>query len=792
MKQILRGFFEALFGRELELRVRLFHVLAITGVVICIIMTGVSIAGEMWISAGINFVTGVISLWLLLYSARKKRYQFCYYVSIGVIFFMLFPTLFFVGGGYQGGMSFFFVFAAVFTVYMLDGWMMLAVTTLELVFYSYLCQLVYLHPESVLPFASEQAVVVDIIVGMVTVSIALGGTMFVQVRMYRKQQNELEQARRTADAANQAKSAFLANMSHEVRTPIHMILGMNEIIHRESGSSAVQDYSEKIEETGKMLLSLVDSVLDVSKIESGKMELIPAPYETANLVRNLILIGRTHCKKKNLEFRTVIEEDLPQRMYGDLAHIRQIATNFLSNSAKYTESGTVTLRVGQEPGRSEDEIFLVISVQDTGIGIAEEAVPTIFDAFTRSNLSAHRYIEGTGLGLKIVKELTELMNGTVSVTSEQDVGSMFTVKLPQKILCAEPDQQQNTTRSFQAPRARILVVDDNEGNRSLMQKLLLPTKIRVDLADSGLTCLRQVQRNHYDLILMDYMMPGMDGLETMQALKRMADFQTPVIGLTADAAAETREKLMAAGFTECLTKPVPWSVLQESLLDRLPRELVRIIVEPEQQLPDRKELAELEKQLKSYGIAVDAAMQYFEGSLEQYIGMAEVFLRRDEEEACKINAYSDPVDCEQLRFVIHAMKGKTKNLGLSQLSAVCAHLEKLCHAGDTAEIHSLMPYFQFLWKRGRNGLQLLVSHRKPAPAVSGGTGDDCISELRELLREFRRNPSLECISRLMSEEPSQEGRRQLEQLRTLVDSISFEQAETVLNDYLKWKEGNPQ
>ena len=286
MKKAIILYLNTFFGKELELRVRLFHVLAITGIIICIIMTGVSIAGGMVISTIINAGAGLVSLFLLLYSAKTKRYQFCYYMTIVVIFFILFPSLFFSGGGYKGGMPFFFVFAGVFTVYMLDGWPMLLVTLAELVFYSRICVTAYTHPEHVIPFESEEAVVADVIIGLVTVTVSLGATMFVQVRMYRKQQQKLEDAQKQAEKASQAKSVFLANMSHEIRTPIHMILGMNEIIHRESRSSQVRDYSEKIDDTSKMLLSLVDSVLDVSKIESGKMELI----------RTLALIGRTNCR----------------------------------------------------------------------------------------------------------------------------------------------------------------------------------------------------------------------------------------------------------------------------------------------------------------------------------------------------------------------------------------------------------------------------------------------------------------------------------------------------------------
>ena len=791
MKIVLKQSLNRFFGKDLELRVRLFHVLAITGFLICVIMTGVSVAGQMWISAGINLFAGVVSFSLLIYSAKSKRYQFCYGVTIGVIFFLLFPSLFFFGGGYRGGMPFFFVFAVVFTVYMLDRKAAIGITVAELINYSVLCRVAYRYPHLVAQFPSEEAVVNDTIIGMVTVSISLGATMFLQVRMYRRQQAELEEARCRADDANEAKSTFLASMSHEIRTPIHMILGMNEIIHRETRSAQVRDYSEKIDETSKMLLSLVDSVLDVSKIESGKMELMPENYETANLVGTLMLIGRTHCQKKDLRFHADIAADLPLHLYGDLAHIRQIGANFLSNSAKYTSQGSVLLRVWKEPGSREDEILLCISVSDTGIGIREEAIPTLFDAFTRSGLDTNRYIEGTGLGLKIVKELTELMDGTVEVESHPGQGSRFTVRIPQRVPESSSGESQSRGRNFQAPRACVLVVDDNEGNRVLMQQLLQPTKIQVSTAASGAQCLQMVQAQTFDLILMDYMMPEMDGLETVSRLHQLPQFRTPVIALTADATPETRKRLLDGGFTSYLTKPVPWSVLRETLFAALPEDLISPA--PETSEFSRENLPSgLEERLTACGIAVEDALNYFDGDFTQYRAMAEVVLRHDAGEMEQIKRLSDPLDCAQLRFRIHAMKGKTRNLGLVRMSALCAYLEQLCAAEDTEQVASLLPYLSYLWKQGSEGLQLLTDAIPAGPVEEpeNPESSETPEDLGRLLRQFRRRPTLVCVDRLLRQEPDPEGRKLLRKIWTLADGFAFEQAEAVLDTYLKWKEEN--
>ena len=786
MKKLFLSHLNAFFGKELELRVRLFHVLAITGVILCIAMTGVSIVGRMWASMAINMGAGAASLFLLLYSARTRKYQLCYSLTIGAIFFVLFPSLFFSGGGYRGGMPFFFVFAIVFTVYMLDGWIMLGVTALELVFYSVLCVVAYQRPDLIVPFQSEAAVVTDVIVGLVSVGISLGATMFIQVHMYQKQQRELEQAQQEAEAASRAKSNFLANMSHEIRTPIHMILGMNEIIHRESRSTQVLEYSERISETSKMLLSLVDSVLDVSKIESGKMELIPATYETDELVKTLGLIGWTNCQKKELGFQTQIGPDLPPTLHGDLVHIRQIGSNLLSNAAKYTEQGTVTLSVYREPGRREGEILLCISVEDTGSGIRREVIPTLFESFTRADLAAHRNIEGTGLGLPIVKGLTALMNGTLSVTSEVGKGSTFTVKLPQRVVTEQPERREDRKMTFLAPGVRILVVDDNEGNRMVMQELLTPSQAMVDTAASGADCLRMAEENRYHLIFMDYMMPEMDGLETMERLRRCPGFRTPVIALTADATPETGRKLREGGFSACLTKPVPWSKLKEAMLAYLPEQLVTLIPEPEPAAPGcSKELTEL---LEPYGVHPQEAMQYFENSMERYADLAGLFLNRDEEERRKVQALWDRKDYAGLRFPVHALKGKAGNLGMSRLVGVCAYIEKLCVEKKGEELESILPYLMYLWRRGSQGLALLVRSQSPEPfGEQEGDGDP--AQLLELLRQFRRKPSLVHLEGLLRQEKDPEGRAQLEHIRALVRQIDFDGAAAEAAAYLNWKNG---
>ena len=791
MKKFLRLCIQSFFNKDMELRVKLFHVLAITGCIICTIMTFVSLAGDMLISAGINFIAGVVSLSLLIYSAKKGHYEICTTITLAVVFFMLFPSLFIYGGGYQGGMPFFFVFAVVFTIYMLDGWYMLIVSILELIGYSFLFVFAYHHPEHIIPFATELDVLNDTIIGFVTVCISLGGTMYAQIHMYKKQQQELKIAQKEAEASNQAKSAFLANMSHEIRTPIHMILGMNEIVTRETKNKQVKEYSEKIEKTSKMLLSLVDGILDVSKIESGKMEVIEEVYETDPLVRSLELIGKTNCKKHGLHFHSHIAQDLPANLYGDDSHIRQIASNFLSNAAKYTERGSVNLEIGWE-AIDDHHIMLCMSVSDTGIGINKEDITNLFDVFSRADVSSHRSIQGTGLGLSIVKELTKLMNGTIHVESTPNQGSCFTVKIPQGVVSQSEIEKENQKYTFIAPDTSMLVVDDNEDNRIVMKELLRTTKVVLDTAASGEECIELVKHKEYDLILMDYMMPGLDGLETMIELKKMRHFHTPVVVLTADATSSTKEKLLQEGFDAYLTKPIPWEELRDSILSFLPKDKVTLMEEQSFTIDTDEQCQSLIQQLRPYGIAVDNALQYFDSSLKQYGLIAKVFLAHAKDEQESVKRLIEAQDLEQLRYPIHALKGKARNLGLETLSEVCAYVEKLCVVDKPDEINSIFPYIVYLWKQGIEGLKILVKelHLEDSTELFAISSDreECILQLQELLKDFRRKPSLQCVNNILKEETDEEARNLLQDVKNKISAIAFDEASAALRTYQTYKE----
>lgn len=398
---------------------------------------------------------------------------------------------------------------------------------------------------------------------------------------------QLETERNRANSANEAKSSFLAKMSHEIRTPINAILGMDEMILRESSTDSISRYALDIKSAGKSLLSIINDILDFSKIESGKMELIEDTYSLGTMIHDLVNVLSVKAENKGLSMNILLAPDTPSQLYGDEVRIRQIITNILNNAIKYTEKGSVTLDIHWEKSEP-DFITLIICVQDTGIGIREEEIDHLFQAFQRADPHKTHTIEGTGLGLSIVQRFVELMHGTIEVTSEYGKGSCFTVQLPQKIMdntpvgalsdfdCAQSAPVHTETQRT-APDARVLIVDDNRVNIAVLKGLLKRTKVQVDCVQSGAACLEKVKSQAYHIIYLDHMMPEMDGIETLKHLKEMPDNASRdaiVIALTANAIVGAKEEYLSIGFHDYLSKPIESGQLEEMLFSYLPAELI--------------------------------------------------------------------------------------------------------------------------------------------------------------------------------------------------------------------------
>ena len=384
---------------------------------------------------------------------------------------------------------------------------------------------------------------------------------------------------------NKAKDDFLANMSHEIRTPLNGILGMDEMIIRDTKESRIRDYAFEIKSAGNTLLSIINDILDLSKIESGNFEIVPGEYDIASVLNDVLNMTMHRAKKKGLAFNYNVSESIPSVLEGDEIRIRQIMLNIINNAIKYTQEGSVSVEISSESVMMGNYINLIIRVTDTGMGIKEEDKDKLFKSFQRLDERKNHSIEGTGLGLHITNSLLQMMEGKISFESEYGRGSVFTVTVPQKVVKASPigvfskavreylGNMETDEVGLYAPSARLLVVDDNEMNLDVMEGLLRDTKIPTDYVESGAACIEKVQNTKYDCILLDQMMPGMSGEEALNEMVRLDILKgTPVIALTADAIIGAKESYLAKGFTDYISKPVKYEVLEAVLKEYIPKE----------------------------------------------------------------------------------------------------------------------------------------------------------------------------------------------------------------------------
>lgn len=395
----------------------------------------------------------------------------------------------------------------------------------------------------------------------------------------------VEEQNEKLKTSDKAKSVFISNMSHEIRTPINAVLGMNEMIIRETTDEKIRSYAYDIKNASKILLSIINDILDFSKIESGKMEIVPVEYDIVSLVNDVKNLISVKLKEKSLELILNISPDIPRKLYGDEIRITQILINLMTNAIKYTEKGTITLVMDSQK-LSDDRIGLKVRVQDTGIGIRKEDMEKLFSEFQRLDERRNRNIEGTGLGMSIVLRLLEQMDSKLEVESIYGEGSTFYFTLPQRVVDATPigrfddrhdenaTRVQNSQNVLKASKAKILVVDDNRVNLKVVKALLKTTGIEIDLADSGKKCLEMLPQKPYHLVLLDHFMPNMDGIETLQKIREMGGFYStlPVIALTANVVSGAKDNYVSLGFTDFLEKPINVDKMEDALRNYLPKE----------------------------------------------------------------------------------------------------------------------------------------------------------------------------------------------------------------------------
>ena len=511
-------------------------------------------------------------------------------------------------------------------------------------------------------------------------------------REYEAKVLALEKA--AADSANKAKSDFLADMSHEIRTPINAVLGMNEMILRESDDEQILEYSSNIKSAGNTLLSIINNILDFSKIEDGKMSLVPVEFATTELIYNLVNAISERARSKGLEFNIDVDESVPSKLYGDDVRIGQVVLNLLTNAVKYTETGSVTLRV-RNNGTEDGNVKLRFDVIDTGIGIKEEDLGKLFESFKRIEEKRNRHIEGTGLGISIVCKLLEMMDSKLDVDSKYAIGSTFGFDLSLKVVDPTPvgkiderrksiRREKDDTKHIYAPKARILITDDNGMNLKVATNFMKIFGITPVTCSSGTETIEKMRENKFDIVFLDHMMPHMDGIETLDVLKQDNLVNGAVIiALTANAVVGAEEQYLKAGFDGYLSKPITIEDFEKTLQKYLPEGVIekREEAKAESDAPVENSSLSMSK-AHDAGLNVDSALVYAGGEEDFYLEILTDYVEGASDKCAELTSYLDSNDLKNYEILVHSLKSASKTVGADDLSEQARALEMAAKKDD--------------------------------------------------------------------------------------------------------------
>jgi signal transduction histidine kinase/CheY-like chemotaxis protein len=591
--------------------------------------------------------------------------------------------------------------------------------------------------------------------------------------------------------ANRAKTNFVSNMSHEIRTPMNSIVGITEILLRSRHSPKEQEYLLNIQSSGRVLLTIINDVLDCSKMEAGKMQLFDEPYDTCSLFHDLRISMENRIGHSGLELIYDIDQDIPCKLKGDMGRIRQVIINLVNNAIKYTEKGSVRFSVHVRQ-KNTDKVMLYYEVADTGIGIRKEDQKILFDAFQRMEMDRNRYVEGTGLGLTISQNLVNMMGGVIEVESEYGKGSRFFFTIEQTIIDPTPvsavnynGQKDNVTEKeaeclFIAPEAHILLVDDNELNLVVAKELLKPLRMQIDTAENGLQAVKMVRGSQYDLVLMDHMMPVMDGIEAAKAIRALPEDKyqkLPIIALTANAMVDARKEFLNAGMNGFVAKPIDFARICNQLKLWLPKDLVRDVPKEEAKklLADDLSDREIQPEDSQRGFSFEEGVNHC-GSKAALMKTIRIFYRTIDSKANKIEQCLKEGLISDYVIEIHALKSSALLIGAVPLSEAAKELEDYGKQGKTEVLEEKTPDVLTLYRDLKNILRPYAEKEEDAKKeFSDGEWITALQQIHQCIEQFDLDGVDQIMEQLEEYQVPECIRESMDQLRVYVADVSLEE-----------------